>query len=209
MDTGRKWRSWLKWSKFDVYQLSQRHTPHIVPRVTQTTHRQLPYTFQTPYRHHKIWHILTNSSQLGQKAAAINFNSIQFSYVVAMLLNIFSEQHLINLLYWLYFLTIMWFRIYWKTIVCVYVSSALWFFQSYNDTTKKVSMFRDTFGISKQFCTECGCVNSFFQLWCHINIVIYNLPNQIITSVMGDRKWASQPIYIPDWSSCLGWVEMC
>ena len=42
----------------------------------------------TPYKHPKIWHILTNQRQLGEKEAAISFDSIQFIYVVTVLLNI-------------------------------------------------------------------------------------------------------------------------
>ena len=90
MATGRKWRSWLKWSKFDVYQLSH----HIPPRQCPESLRQPPDTSQTPYKHPKIWHILTNQRQLGEKEAAISFDSIQFIYVVTVLLNIFTEQHL-------------------------------------------------------------------------------------------------------------------
>ena len=90
MVTGRKWRSWLKWSKFDVYQLSH----HIPPRQCPESLRQPPATSQTPYKHPKIWHILTNQRQLGEKEAAISFDSIQFIYVVTVLLNIFTEQHL-------------------------------------------------------------------------------------------------------------------
>ena len=90
MATGRKWRSWLKWSKFDVYQLSH----HIPPRQCPESLRQPPDTSQTPYKHPKLWHILTNQRQLGEKEAAISFDSIQFIYVVTVLLNIFTEQHL-------------------------------------------------------------------------------------------------------------------
>ena len=136
MATGRKWRSWLKWSKFDVYQLSH----HIPPRQCPESLRQPPDTSQTPYKHPKIWHILTNQRQLGEKEAAISFDSIQFIYVVTVLLNIFTEQHLNDwYIYWLYFLTIMWYRTYRKTIVCVYVY--LLPYDSSSLVTKKVSMY--------------------------------------------------------------------
>ena len=136
MATGRKWRSWLKWSKFDVYQLSH----HIPPRQCPESLRQPPDTSQTPYKHPKIWHILTNQRQLGEKEAAISFDSIQFIYVVTVLLNIFTEQHLNDWwIYWLYFLTIMWYRTYRKTIVCVYVY--LLPYDSSSLITKKVSMY--------------------------------------------------------------------
>ena len=42
-------------------------SPQIVSRVTQPTPRHLPDTFQTPYRHPKIWHILINPRQLGKR----------------------------------------------------------------------------------------------------------------------------------------------
>ena len=46
-------------------------SPQIVSRVTQTTPRHLPDTFQTTYRHPKIWHTMINPRQLGEKEAAI------------------------------------------------------------------------------------------------------------------------------------------
>ena len=45
-------------------------SPQAVSRVTQTTPRHLPDTFQTPYRHHKYGTYFTNPRQLGDKKPA-------------------------------------------------------------------------------------------------------------------------------------------
>ena len=119
------WMVFHRYSMFEwiikIYRpgLAQSHSDN-----PQTTPRHLSDSLQTPQN-------MAHFDQFESTWTKGSSYQFQFSYVVAMLLNIFSEQHLINLLYWLYFLTIMWFRIYWKTVVCVYVSSALWFFQSY------------------------------------------------------------------------------
>ena len=92
MDTGRKWRSWLKLSKFDVYQLSQRHTPPDSAQShsdnPETTPRHLPDSLQTPQN-------MAHFDQFESTWTRGSIHQFQFSYVVAMLLNIFSEQHLI------------------------------------------------------------------------------------------------------------------
>ena len=46
-------------------------SPQAVSRVTQTTPRHLPDTFQTLYRHHKYSTYFTNPTQLGDKKPLI------------------------------------------------------------------------------------------------------------------------------------------
>ena len=53
MATGRKWCSWWKSSKLDFYQISLHPTPPDSTQSHSDNPRNLPDTFQTPYRHPK------------------------------------------------------------------------------------------------------------------------------------------------------------
>ena len=57
-------------SPLGVYQLLANHAPRTVSRVTQTTPRHLPDTFQTPYKHREYGTFFTNPRQLGDEKPA-------------------------------------------------------------------------------------------------------------------------------------------
>ena len=75
------YRTYCNW--FGIYR------PQTQSWVCKTPTRHLPDTFQTPYRHPKIWHVLTNPRQLGEKEDGIIDES---NWMVINCLHIISPQ---------------------------------------------------------------------------------------------------------------------
>ena len=65
----------------DLASIGPRHNPECA--------RHPPDTFQTPYRHPNIWHVLTNPRQLGEKE---NGNKDESNWIVINCLHIISAQ---------------------------------------------------------------------------------------------------------------------
>ena len=65
----------------DLASIGPRHNPECA--------RHPPDTFQTPYRHPKIWHVLTNPRQLGEKENGI---IDEYNWMVINCLHIIPPQ---------------------------------------------------------------------------------------------------------------------